>query len=109
MVSRCNEGIGNNAFYELMASAKTPDEVFQKVEKNYKLGYHKAAKFVSFMQKNKLWMVSEMEDNVLNNIFIRNFSSLQEAVNKAVILKGKDAKIVIIQNAGITVPRITKY
>jgi len=109
LVSRCNEGIGNNAFYELMASAKTPDEVFQKVEKNYKLGYHKAAKFVSFMQKNKLWMVSEMEDNVLNNIFIRNFSSLQEAVNKAVILKGKDAKIVIIQNAGITVPRITKY
>ncbi len=109
LVASCKEGVGNTAFYELMASCESPDEVFQKVEKNYKLGYHKAAKFVSFMQKNKLWMVSEMEDNVLNNIFIRNFSSIQEAVNKAVILKGKDAKIVIIQNAGITVPRITKY
>ena len=109
LVSSCNEGIGNNAFYELMASCKSPDEVFQKVEKNYKLGYHKAAKFISFMQKNKLWLVSEIEDNVLENIFIRNFSSLQEAVNEAITLKGKDAKVIIIQNAGITVPRITKY
>jgi len=105
LVSRCNEGIGNNAFYELMASSKTPDEVFQKVKDNYKLGYHKAAKFVSFMQNNELWFVSEMEDNILNNIFIQNFYSLQEAVNKAVILKGNDAKVAIIQNAGITVPR----
>lgn len=107
LVSSCNEGIGSNAFYELMASCKSPDEVFQKVEKDYKLGYHKAAKFVSFMQKNKLWIVSEIEDDVLENIFIRNFSSLQKAVNEAIILKGKDAKINLILNAGITVPRIT--
>ena len=106
LVSSCSEGIGNNAFYELMASCKSPDEVFLKVEKNYKLGYHKAAKFVSFMQKNKLWLVSEIKDDILENIFIRNFSSLQEAVNEAITLKGKNAKVIIIQNAGITVPRI---
>ncbi len=108
LVSACNEGIGNNAFYELMASSKSPDEVFQKIEGNYKLGYHKAAKFVAFMQKNKLWMVSEMEDEVLENIFARNFSSLQEAVNKAIVLKGKDAKVNLIHNSGIIVPRIAK-
>ena len=108
LVSSCNEGIGNNAFYELMASCKSPDEVFRKVEKNYKLGYHKAAKFVSFMQRNKLWLVSEIENDVLKDIFIQNFSSLQEAVNKAIILKGKDAKVNLILNAGITVPQITK-
>ena len=59
------------------------------------------------MQKNKLWMVSEIENDVLEDIFIRNFSSLQEAVNEAIMLKGKDAKVIIIQNAGITVPQIT--
>ena len=107
LVSSCNEGIGNNAFYELMASCKSPDEVFQKVEKNYKLGYHKAAKFVSFMQKNKLWMVSEIEDDILEKIFIKNFSSLQKAVNNAILLKGKDAKVKLIINAGITIQQIT--
>ena len=109
LVSSCKGGIGNNAFYELMASSKTLDEVFQKVKINYKLGYHKAAKFVSFMQKNKLWLVSEIEDGVLENIFIRNFASLQVAVNEAIIRKGKDAKVNLIHNAGITVPRITNY
>ncbi len=108
LVSSCIEGIGNNAFYELMASSNSPDEVFQKVEKNYKLGFHKAAKFVSFMQKNTLWLVSEIENDILENIFIRNFSSLQAAVNKAIMLKGKDAKVNLIHNAGITVPRIAK-
>ncbi len=107
LVSSCDEGIGNNAFYELMASSELPEMVFQKVERNYKLGYHKTVKFVSFMQKNKLWMVSEIENDVLEDIFIRNFSSLQEAVNEAIMLKGKDAKVIIIQNAGITVPQIT--
>jgi len=107
LVSNCPEGIGNNTFYELMASCKSPDEVFQKIEKDYKLGYHKAAKFVSFMQKNKLWMVSEIEGDVLEKLFIRNFSSLQEAVNKAIMLKGINAQVTLIQNAGITVPRIT--
>jgi lactate racemase len=106
LLSSCEEGIGNKTFYELMASCKSPDEVFQKVEENYKLGYHKAAKFVSFMQKNKLWLVSEIEDNVLENIFIRNFFSIQKAVKEAIMLKGKDAKVAIIQNAGIVVPRI---
>ena len=109
LVSSCNEGIGNNTFYELMATCKSSDEVFHKVEKNYKLGYHKAAKFVSFMQKNKLWMVSEIENDVLEDIFIRNFSSLQEAVNEAIMLKGKDARVKLILNAGITVPQITKH
>ena len=108
LISSCREGIGNNAFYELMASCNSPDEVFQKIERDYKLGYHKAAKFIYFMQKNKLWLVSELEDDVLEKIFIRNFSSLQEAVNEAIMLKGKDAKVSLIQNAGITVPQITK-
>lgn len=106
LVSNCTEGIGNNSFYELMSSCKTPYEVFQKVETSYKLGFHKAAKFVSFMQKHELWLVSEMEDKKLENIFIRNFSSLQEAVNEAIMLKGKEAKVNLIHNAGIIVPRI---
>jgi len=44
---------------------------------------------------------------VLEKLFIRNFSSLQEAVNKAIMLKGINAQVTLIQNAGITVPRIT--
>ncbi len=108
LVSSCIEGIGNDTFYELMASCKSPDEVFLKIENSYKLGYHKAAKFVSFMKNNKLWIVSELDDSILENIFIRNFSSLPEAVNEAIMLKGKDAKVSLIQNAGIVVPRIIR-
>ncbi|MCF7857943.1 MAG: nickel-dependent lactate racemase [Candidatus Cloacimonetes bacterium] len=106
LVSRCKQGIGNRTFYDLMATCNSPEEVFQKVEKNYKLGYHKAAKFVSFMRRNKLWLVSEIDDDVLRKIFIEPFNSLQIAVDEAIKIKGKDAKIALINNARISVPRL---
>jgi len=106
LVSSCLEGIGNSAFYELLSSCQSPEEVLKIIEVNYKLGFHKAAKFVSFMQNHKLWLVSEMEAEKLDNIFIKNFTSVQEAVNKAIMLKGKDAKVNLIHNAGIIAPRI---
>ncbi len=107
LVSSCDEGIGNNAFYELMASSELPEMVFQKVERNYKLGYHKTVKFVSFMQKNKLWMVSEIENDVLEDIFIRRSNMMRVESTGSIKLKGKDATVIIIQKAGLTVPQIT--
>lgn len=108
LVSQCSEGIGNSAFYELLSSCQTPEEVFNKIEANYKLGFHKAAKFVSFMRNHKLWLVSELADDKLEKIFINNFASVQEAVNKAIMHKGTDAKVNLIHNAGIIAPRIAK-
>lgn len=106
LVTDCAEGIGNDSFYRLMSSSNSAKEVLQKVNENYKLGYHKAAKFVTFMQDHKFWLVSKMDADILERIFIKNYCSLQKAVNSAIKLKGQTAKIMMVKNSGNIVPRI---
>ncbi len=106
LVSACRQGIGNDNFYKLLSSCTAPNEVFSKIEKKYKLGYHKAAKFVDFMQKYQLWLVSEIPDEKLEEIFIQPKSDLQSAIDEAIQVKGEEAAILIIHNAGVAVPVI---
>jgi len=108
LVSACRQGIGKDNFYKLLSSCTTPEEVFDKIKQQYKLGYHKAAKLVGFVQNHKLWMVSEISDDSLEKIFIRSFNNLQTALDEAILLNGKDASILIINDGGIVVPGIVK-
>jgi len=40
----CRSGIGEESYFNLLASRKTPQEALKRIEQGYKLGYHKAAK-----------------------------------------------------------------
>jgi len=42
--SMCRSGIGEESYFNLLASRKTPQEALKRIEQGYKLGYHKAAK-----------------------------------------------------------------
>ena len=106
LVSDCRKGIGKDNFFQLLSSCKSPDEVFAKIKLHYKLGYHKAAKLVDFIQNHTLWMVSEIPKETIEKIFIHSFDSLQTALNEAIKVKGKEASILFIRDAGIVVPGV---
>ena len=108
LVSACRQGIGKDNFYKLLSSCTTPEEVFEKIRQQYKLGYHKAAKLVDFVQNHKLWMVSEISGDSLEKIFIRSFNNLQTALDEAIQIKGKETSILFINDAGIVVPEVKK-
>jgi len=108
LVSACRQGIGKDNFYKLLSSCTTPGEVFEKIKQQYKLGYHKAAKLVDFIQKHELWMVSEIPREQLDKIFIKSFESLQIALDEAIEIKGKEASILMINDAGIVVSEVTQ-
>ncbi len=106
LVSKCANGIGKNEFYDLLSSCSLPGEVFKKIEENYVLGYHKAAKLADFMQNHKLWMVTDIPEEKMRKIFIYTFDSLKKAIDNALELKGKNAKVLFIFDAAITVPKM---
>ena len=106
LVSKCKNGIGKNEFYDLLNFCNSPGEVFKKIEENYVLGYHKAAKLADFMQNHELWMVTDILEEKLKKIFIRTFDSLKKAIDNALELKGKNTKILFILDAAVTVPKM---
>jgi nickel-dependent lactate racemase len=106
LVAECRSGIGEEAFAKLLSSADTPDEVMQKIDEGYKLGYHKAAKIAEIAMRGEMWAVSCLADEELESIFIRPFPDLQSAIDAALEKKGKDAKILFLMAASMTVPRV---
>ena len=108
LISACKEGVGEKAFYDLLKSSTTPKAVLESIYKNYKLGYHKAGKMAEIMTWADIWVVSELEDQLWENIFIKPFNSIQEAIDEALKIKGSNASLSLLSDGCITVPLLKK-
>jgi nickel-dependent lactate racemase len=108
MVSKCRTGIGEPTFFELLSSSETPGKALEIIDSGYKLGYHKAAKMAEIGTWAQIWGVSDLDDKDMNAIFIRPFHNLQKALNKAIEIKGKDAKVLFLMDGSITVPFVER-
>ncbi|MBN1639543.1 MAG: nickel-dependent lactate racemase [Ignavibacteriales bacterium] len=106
LVAQCKTGLGQQAFYDLLAGCDTPSEVFHKISKGYKLGYHKAAKLADLMIKSQIWAVTDLDEEMMSKIFIKKYSKLEKAISDAIEKKGSTAKIAILNDAGNIVPII---
>lgn len=105
LVSKCRDGIGHDTFYQQLSMSKDPSEILENLKKEYKLGYHKAAKMAEVAQWADLWAVSDLESDILEKANIRPFNGLQSAVDAVLQWKG-DAKILVLMDGSVTVPRV---
>jgi len=104
LVSKCRTGVGPNTFVMLMSSSDSPQGTLDYISKEYKVGYHKAAKLAEIALCSEMWAVTDLEDKILQDIFIRPFDSIQSALEGALNKHGSDAKILFMPNGAITVP-----
>jgi nickel-dependent lactate racemase len=101
LVSPCRDGIGIRDFYDLLASG---GNVFDKIKQEYRLGFHKAAKFAELLGKSKIFAVTELQSEILRAISISPFKNIQDAVDEATRLKGNNSRILVVKDACLTVP-----
>lgn len=106
LVSKCREGIGEETFYTLLSGSDDPQEVFDTIDKGYKLGYHKAAKIVEAALKGTICAVTDLEDDVIAKAFMTPYKTVQEAVNSALAEKGGDAQVLFLMDGSVTVPML---
>ena len=106
LAGACSEGFGNKKFESWMREAKTPDDLISRVRESFELGGHKAAAIGMVMKNAKVFMVSEMPDELVREAFMEPYGSLQEAFDAALAEKGKDARILIMPHGGSTLPRV---
>ncbi len=102
LVAQCWGGIGPDTFYQLLKQCKTPDDALQMLKKGYKLGYHKAGKIAELTSRAEIWAVTDLEARILEDVFMKPYTSVQKAVDDAVKLKG--GEILVLPEASITVP-----
>ena len=102
LVAQCWNGVGPDMFYQLLKSCKTPDDALEILKKEYKLGYHKAGKIAELTSRAHIWAVTDLDPDILRNVFMEPCVSVQKAVDEATALKG--GEILVLPEASMTVP-----
>ncbi|VBB08210.1 s-adenosyl-l-methionine-dependent methyltransferase [Lucifera butyrica] len=103
-VASCREGFGEKTFEEWIVEAREPDELIDRIKKNFKLGGHKAAAIAMVMQNQKVYLVSDLDDFRVKNIFFEPFHDVQSALNHALEELGNEAKVILIPQGGSILP-----
>jgi nickel-dependent lactate racemase len=106
LVAKCRTGIGHETFARLLNSSKTPQDALDQIEREYKLGYHKAAKMAEIGLWAQMCGVTDLEDDVVEGCFLKPYHDLQEAVDQALKEKGPQAKVLFLMAGSLTVPLI---
>jgi nickel-dependent lactate racemase len=101
LVAKCKDGVGSRAFYDLLASKQ---DVFQVVKQKYTFGGHKALKIAQLLQRAQIFAVTSLFPNMLKEISINPYSNVQDALNEAKRIKGADARVLLVNDAGVAVP-----
>ena len=107
LVSKCRMGVGKDAFLDLLCTAKTPQEVFDKLGNDYKLGYHKAARIAKIRTKAQIWAVTDLDGEIIKKAMMKPYASIQSAMNEAIKTireRGKQPKIIIMPSGNFTIP-----
>jgi nickel-dependent lactate racemase len=101
LVSPCTDGIGPSGFYDLLASG---GNISKTIRDGYRLGYHKAAKLISLTRQARLFAVTGLTSETLNQISIIPCKDVQSAVVVAGNMRGVDSRILVVLDACLTIP-----
>jgi nickel-dependent lactate racemase len=107
LVAKCRTGVGHETFARLLSSSETPQDALNQIEREYKLGYHKAAKMAEIGLWAQMCGVCDLEDSVLEGCFLKPYHDLQEAVDQSLKDKGPDAKVLFLMAGSLTVPIVS--
>ena len=107
LVGACNEGLGEKTFKEWMLWADKPEDLIQRISSDFRLGGHKAAAIAMVLSNADIYLVSEMDSGLVESIFMKPFSSVQEALDSAFRKINNKATVMIMPWGGSTLPFVS--
>ena len=107
MVSKCREGVGHATFLQQLSTSKDPKVVLENLNKEYKLGYHKAAKMAEIAVWADIWAVTDLDPELIRSANITPFPTVAAAVEQE-LKENPKAKIIILMDGSVTIPKVSQ-
>lgn len=104
LVGSCQEGLGDKVFEKWMIEAKTSHSMIERIGKNFELGGHKAAAIALVLEEAQVYLVSIMAEDLVKQIFLTPFSTVQSALDAAFKQCGAQATVLAMPFGGSTLP-----
>lgn len=108
LVGSCREGLGEQEFERWMTQSATAGEMVSRIQRDFRLGGHKAAAIALVLEKADIYLVSEMEPGFVRDIFLTPFATAQQALDAAFSKMGREASVLVMPWAGSTLPAVAE-
>jgi nickel-dependent lactate racemase len=106
LVMPCPGGPGPLEFQNLLTQTGNPAQARALLNQPYRLGFHRITRNLKFLEQGgKIWGVTDLDPHFLSQTFLRPMPSLQEALDLAFREKGSKAKVHVLLNASLCVPK----
>jgi nickel-dependent lactate racemase len=102
--AECREGFGNSVFEEWMLSADSPQDILERIQRQFVLGGHKAAAIAAIETCASVYLVSSLPDQLVRRLFMTPFASISEALQAAFMTLGSTSQVSVLPQAGSTLP-----
>lgn len=104
MAGQCSEGYGEHVFEEWLLNAQEPQDLIDRVGREFQLGGHKAVAIAMVLAKAQVFFVSDMPYAEASRTFMKPYTTVEQALRDALEIMGSDASIIIMSHAGSTLP-----
>ncbi len=104
LMGSCAEGLGEKIFEEWMLSAPSPHALVERIQREFRLGGHKAAAIAMVLERADIYLVSDLEGAFVERLFMKPFPTPQEAYDAAVAKCGPGATVLAMPWGGSTLP-----
>ena len=105
LVGSCKEGLGEKTFEEWLTGATRPQELIERIQREFRLGGHKAAAIAMVLEHADIYLVSDLDSAFVKTLFMTPFDTVQAAYDTAVSKLGANASALVMPYGGSTLPR----
>jgi len=104
LLSECIEGLGSTLFEEYLKNFSSFDEIIEHFNKTkFKVGPHKAYQLAIQGVRNRLILVSSMDESIVKKTLLESAKSMKDAMNLVGEISESDFSIAIVPFATNTV------
>ncbi|MGI6678294.1 MAG: nickel-dependent lactate racemase [Dehalobacterium sp.] len=106
LVAECGEGLGESTFSRWIEEANSPQDVLTRIADDFQLGGHKAAAIADMAEQFQIFLVSALPAKTAQKLFMTPFQDVNQALQEALRIKGREAKVWVMPTGGTTLPQL---
>ncbi len=108
LLAECREGLGEETFEDWIDQASCPQDIVKRFHHKFELGGHKAFAICRIIAAAEVYLLSELPDQRVTDLFLNPIRSLEEGFQRAVTKYGNQASIIVMPEASKIAIKIKK-
>jgi nickel-dependent lactate racemase len=104
LVAECPEGFGNTVCETWLTEAQSPDQVLERIQREFVLGGHKAAAISAVQKRARVYLVSDLAEDLVRRCRMTPFRSPEQAMDAAFEAMGREARLLVLPQGGSILP-----